>query len=143
MVFNVEEGCSVANTIAASRPGFERCRDMTQHLYTALVAYYTGFFNTPKSLLLELDLTRAKISQGQKDGLSGDFKAIIGHRLDFYQMLQSSEHDLDGILADAIAENELKRLLKKRSRKGHTSVRGSKVAVPVIVDDEDVEMGYY
>lgn len=58
-------------------------------------------------------------------------------------MLQSSEADLDGILADAIAENELKRLLKRRGRKGHASVRGSKAEVPMIVDDEDVEMGYY
>ena len=59
-------------------------------------------------------------------------------------MLQASEADLDGILADAIAENELRRLLKRRSRKGHASVRSSKVtAVPMIVDDDDVEMGYY
>lgn len=57
------------------------------------------------------------------------------------QMLRSSRDDLDGILADAIAENELKRLLKRRSRKTHSSVRGSKVAVDIV--DDDVEMGYY
>lgn len=56
---------------------------MTYHLYTALVAYYTGFFNTPKSLQLDLDLSRAKVSHGQKDSLSGCFKRIIDHRLDF------------------------------------------------------------
>ena len=59
------------------------------------------------------------------------------------QVLQSPRDELEGVLSDAIAENELKRLLKRRSRKGHASVRSSKVAVPIIVDDEDVEMGYY
>lgn len=59
------------------------------------------------------------------------------------QMLQSPRDELEGVLSDAIAENELKRLLKRRSRKGHASARTSKVAVPAIVDNEDVEMGYY
>lgn len=58
-------------------------------------------------------------------------------------MLQSPRDELEGVLSDAIAENELKRLLKRRSRKGHVSARTSKVAVPAIVDNEDVDMGYY
>lgn len=134
---------------------------MAYRLYMALVAYYTGFFNTPKSLQLDLDLSRSKLSSEQQHELAECFRAIIDHRLDFCkanlahflekprvaytildQMLQSPRDELEGILSDAIAENELKRLLKRRSRKGHESARGSKVAVPMIVD-EDVEMAYY
>lgn len=125
---------------SSSHPGFQRCRDITYRLYTALVAYYTGFFNTPKSLQMELDLTSSKASSELQHKLSKYFRAILDHRLDFCQRLQSSRDDLEGILADAIAENELKRLFKRRARKGHTSGRGGKVTV---VDGEDVEMVYY
>ena len=57
------------------------------------------------------------------------------------QLLRYSWEDLEGLLAAAIAENAVKRLLKRRSRKTHSSVRGSKVAVDIV--DDDVEMGYY
>lgn len=49
----------------------------------ALVAYYTGFFNTPKSLQLDLDLSRSRIPPQMKDGLGEYFRAIVDHRLDF------------------------------------------------------------
>lgn len=56
---------------------------MTRRLYMALVAYYTGFFNTPKSLQLDLDLSRSRIPTQLKDGLVEYFRAIVDRRLDF------------------------------------------------------------
>lgn len=56
---------------------------MAYRLYMALVAYYTGFFNTPKSLQLELNLSRSRLSSEQQHGLAKCFKTIIDHRLDF------------------------------------------------------------
>ncbi|SPN96780.1 uncharacterized protein DNG_00300 [Cephalotrichum gorgonifer] len=130
---------------SSSHPGFQRCTDVAGRLYTALVAYYTGFFNTPKSLQLELDLTRSKISSRDKTELSACFRYIIDQRLDFYNGLKfSARDDLDVILSEAIADNELKRLQKRKSRKGHASVRGSTMVVDIVEDgDEDEEMGGY
>lgn len=152
---------------AASNPSFQRCTDITRHLYTALVAYYTGFFKTPKSLLLDLDLTRSGISSESKHRLSECFRRIIDHRLDFCknqapsrpgaascrvtnngffqdQWLRSSPDSLDAILSDAIAENELKRLMKRKSRKSH-GVRESAVMVGIVGegDDDDEQVAYY
>ena len=56
---------------------------MTYRLYLGLVACYTGFFNTPKSLQLELDLSRSKLASERQHKLAKRFKATIDHRLDF------------------------------------------------------------
>ncbi|PKS06528.1 hypothetical protein jhhlp_007276 [Lomentospora prolificans] len=120
-----------------SHTGSQRCREVTKRLYTALVAYYTGFFYSPKSLNLALDLSRTRMPLEAKHELSVLFQDVLDNRLDFYQAIRSSTNEFDSLISSTIVENELKKLLKRRSRKPASS-RGSKtVDIPDDGDDED------
>lgn len=92
--------CTNAEIYTVSHSSQKRCREVTRRLYTALVAYYTGFFYTPKSLNLELDLSRARMPVELKYELSALFQSILDNRVDFCKFVPIGTIALIPIILD-------------------------------------------
>jgi len=61
----------------------QKCCDVAEKLYAALIAFYTGFFDKPKSLQMELNFISARADVHVMDELRGLFDNLLDQRIDF------------------------------------------------------------
>jgi hypothetical protein len=61
---------------------------VTEKLHAALIAFYTGYFDKPKSLQMELDLSTARAKVDVKNNLQTQFKSLLKHRIEFCRLKQ-------------------------------------------------------